>query len=372
MGTSKRVKAQATLLPGPGSLCFQLHGPLAAPLRQQRRKWQPTPVLLPGKFHGLRSLVGYSPWGCKESDTTERLHFRFKTTASCISSCLQWSSPSLCLCRIVFFHKTGSWCMSSRTGGLYVNSQQRLHWPPTELIIPSAACPCACVCVSCFSCVQLFATPWTVTLQAPLSMQFSRQEYWSGSPFLSPWDLPEPGIKSGVSCLADRFLAIWATREALSTCIVLTKWHKDQWTCLSATRSIARGKRPCLHTDPRGWHSEGSKEAGVSYRSNYELWWNPLLQIPGPLMLITPHPGADCYLNISTPASRMLEGPPWSPSHRPSMSWAFICQTSEWLNELAWNCFLFHHDRLWSAMSVNIWPLLRRLWTCHLLLESPP
>ena len=38
-----------------------------------RRKWQPTLVLLPGKFHGLRSLVGCSPWGCKESDTTERL-----------------------------------------------------------------------------------------------------------------------------------------------------------------------------------------------------------------------------------------------------------------------------------------------------------
>ena len=40
-----------------------------------RRKWQPTPVLLPGKFHGWRSLVGYSPWGRKELDTTERLHF---------------------------------------------------------------------------------------------------------------------------------------------------------------------------------------------------------------------------------------------------------------------------------------------------------
>ena len=39
-------------------------------------KWQPTPVLfLPGEFHGGRSLVGYSPWGRKESDTTERLHF---------------------------------------------------------------------------------------------------------------------------------------------------------------------------------------------------------------------------------------------------------------------------------------------------------
>ena len=39
------------------------------------RKWQPTPVLLPGESHGGRSLVGYSPWGRKESDTTERLHF---------------------------------------------------------------------------------------------------------------------------------------------------------------------------------------------------------------------------------------------------------------------------------------------------------
>ena len=42
-----------------------------------RRKWQPTPVFLPGKSHGQRSLVGYSPWGHKESDTTERLHFHF-------------------------------------------------------------------------------------------------------------------------------------------------------------------------------------------------------------------------------------------------------------------------------------------------------
>ena len=40
-----------------------------------RRKWQPTPVFLPGKPHGWRSLVGYSPWSHKESDTTEWLHF---------------------------------------------------------------------------------------------------------------------------------------------------------------------------------------------------------------------------------------------------------------------------------------------------------
>jgi len=46
-----------------------------------RRKWQPTLVLLPGKIHGWKSLVGYSPWGRKESDMTERLHFHFHKVA---------------------------------------------------------------------------------------------------------------------------------------------------------------------------------------------------------------------------------------------------------------------------------------------------
>ena len=61
----------------------------------QRRQWHPTPVLLPGKSHGRRSLVGYSPWGREESDTTEQLHFHF--SLSCIgegngaySSVLAW------------------------------------------------------------------------------------------------------------------------------------------------------------------------------------------------------------------------------------------------------------------------------------------
>ena len=43
--------------------------------------------------------------------------------------------------------------------------------------------------------VQLFEAPWTVAHQAPLSMEFSRQEYWSGYPFPSPGDLPNPGIE---------------------------------------------------------------------------------------------------------------------------------------------------------------------------------
>ena len=47
-----------------------------------RRQWHPTPVRLPGKSHGWRSLVGCSPWGREESDTTKRLHFHF--SLSCI------------------------------------------------------------------------------------------------------------------------------------------------------------------------------------------------------------------------------------------------------------------------------------------------
>ena len=56
----------------------------------------------------------------------------------------------------------------------------------------------ACV-LSHFSRVQLFATPWTVACQAPLSMGFLREEYWSGLPFPSPGDLPDSGIEP-VSC----------------------------------------------------------------------------------------------------------------------------------------------------------------------------
>ena len=68
-------------------------------------------------------------------------------------------------------------------------------------------CRLACV-LSCFSHVPLFVTPWTIAYQSPLSMEFSRQEYWSGLPFSSPGGLPDPGIEP-VSltspALVDRF-----------------------------------------------------------------------------------------------------------------------------------------------------------------------
>ena len=57
------------------------------------------------------------------------------------------------------------------------------------------------VIVKSLSRVRLFATPWTVAHQAPPSMEFSRQEYWSGLPFPSPGDLPDPEIEPGSPAL---------------------------------------------------------------------------------------------------------------------------------------------------------------------------
>ena len=57
------------------------------------------------------------------------------------------------------------------------------------------------VMVKLLSRVRLFATPWTAAHQAPQSMGFSRQEYWSGLPFPSPGDLPNPGIEPGSPAL---------------------------------------------------------------------------------------------------------------------------------------------------------------------------
>ena len=76
---------------------------------------------------------------------------------------------------------------------------------------------CACV-LNCFRRVRLFVTPWTIALQASLSVGFSRQEYWSGLPRPPPEDIPDPGIKPRSLMLpasAGRFFTTSATWEAL-------------------------------------------------------------------------------------------------------------------------------------------------------------
>ena len=63
--------------------------------------------------------------------------------------------------------------------------------------------------------VRLFATPWTVVSQAPLSMGFPRQEYWSDLPFSFPGDFPNPGIEPASPALTGRFFTSWAAGKPL-------------------------------------------------------------------------------------------------------------------------------------------------------------
>ena len=102
-----------------------------------RRRWQSTPVFLPGKAHGWRSLAGYSPWGHKESDMTERLTHTHDVSEF---------SPSLA--------PDSFGCMSSSNYLLLFDVNLKIS-------IGS---------VQSFSHVQLFANPWTVAHQASLSV----------------------------------------------------------------------------------------------------------------------------------------------------------------------------------------------------------
>ena len=94
------VVTDAFNLPWPNALTFlgllQTSNKDVCFLKQMRRRrqWQPTPVLLPGKSHGWRSLVVCSPWGYKELDTTERLHFHFSLSCTGEGN----SNPLQCSC----------------------------------------------------------------------------------------------------------------------------------------------------------------------------------------------------------------------------------------------------------------------------------
>ena len=84
----------------------------------QRRQWHPTPVLLPGKSHGWRSLVGCSPWGSQESDMTEQFHFLYMTCIVCgqkfdlckFIQMLLLSISSCFLCLDYHFGRNGKSC----------------------------------------------------------------------------------------------------------------------------------------------------------------------------------------------------------------------------------------------------------------------
>ena len=163
-----------------------------------RRKWQPTPVFLPGESHWQRSLVNYSPWGCKKSDITEQLtHTHTHTqTHGMILRCWCFVRFVWLLLLLLFFPFSLNWM--SITGTLCL---------PYHCILGadnwfSSFCRWEGILFLDGLC-QPFVMPWTVALQVSLSVGFYRQKYWSGLPFPTPGNLPDPGIKpvSLVSCL---------------------------------------------------------------------------------------------------------------------------------------------------------------------------
>ena len=93
--------------------------------------------------------------------------------------------------------KLGFWVPHTVSHFAYGPFSTGLHLCSSLLLFGEASqLACAKVHVFMLSCVWLFATPWTVAHQAPLSMGFSKQEYWSGLPCPPPRDLPDPGIKA--------------------------------------------------------------------------------------------------------------------------------------------------------------------------------
>ena len=115
---------------------------------------------------------------------------------------------------------------------------------------------CVCVHLCALSCVRLFATLWTVACQAPLSVGFSRQEYWSGLPFPIPRDLPDPRIEPTSRLLhwqADSLpLTPW-TSARVRYCL-----HS---LALKRPRSLREFLKNCLFFSP----SRGPVKSGCQY-----------------------------------------------------------------------------------------------------------
>ena len=83
-----------------------------------------------------------------------------------------------------------------------------------------------CMYARSLSPIQLFAIPWTVSCQALLSMEFSRQEYWSELPIPPPRDLPEPWMEPKSPALAGRFFTTKSPGKPLSESVNQNKWGK--------------------------------------------------------------------------------------------------------------------------------------------------
>ena len=126
---------------------------------------------------------------------------------------------------------------------------------PQFIYLFQCVCVCVCACTCTFGHIQLFATPWTVAHQAPLSTEFPMQEYWNGLPFYTPWDLPHPGIEpmspvssalaSGFFTTVLLFIFIGAIQCSFTMFV--------SFCCTYMHTYIHVESATCIHTAPRSW-----------------------------------------------------------------------------------------------------------------------
>ena len=130
------------------------------------------------------------------------------------------------------------------------------------------------------SCVWLFATPWTVARQVPLSMKFSRQEYWNGLPF--PEDLPDLGLKPGclVSCIGRWVLYCCTTWNSVSITMIKMLRHLIEQVDKHAWRDVNFSREICLEDSSSKGALKLSSKPGAS--KSFQAWWDPTF----PMMLI--------------------------------------------------------------------------------------
>ena len=139
------------------------------------------------------------------------------------------------------------------------------------------------VCAQLLSHVWLFATPWTVALQTPLSMEFSRLEHWGGLPFPLPGDLPDQGIETASPALAGGFFTTEppGTPKDINTLFIIKLFRYilfDYSVLLKSTRQSHPGHHSLLH--PAFPHTQ------LFFWLKY---WNPPPGLVLPLFY-SPHP----------------------------------------------------------------------------------
>ena len=203
-----------------------------------RRKWQPTPVFLPGKSHGQRSLMCYIQFMGLQSRAwlSDWAHTYIQLSGLKQHPCIISQFPWL-----------------RNLGTVWPGPPLRFLWRH------------ACM----LSCVWLFATPWTVAHQAPLSMGLSWQEYCSGLPFPPPGESSHPREWNCISCV-DRFFTTWESSgfdKAAIKVLAGTRISPEAPSCLLCSCSCSPNLFSCCSGTHGTFFFKASKKENLSSSS---------------------------------------------------------------------------------------------------------